>query len=107
MQLFDIFVLPSEREGLSLVLIEATAASLPIVATDVGGNSEIVIDGVTGYLVPKENAEVLADKILRLLKNSDEAVSFGLKGHERVNRLFSLEAMVNNYLNLYLEGLNQ
>ena len=69
----EIFVLPSYMEGLSLALIEAAMMKKIIIATDVGGNPEVVIDGETGLLVPAKNVEVLAEKIEYLLDNPKSA----------------------------------
>ena len=71
MQLFDIFVLPSEREGLSLVLIEATAASLPIVATDVGGNRQVVKNGRNGLIVKPKDVLSLYNAIKQLMMDKN------------------------------------
>ena len=66
---FDIFIMSSKTEGYSMALLEAAASSLPSVVTDVGGNKEIVQDERTGYLVPPNNAEALASRILELISN--------------------------------------
>lgn len=96
----DIFVLASEREGFANVILEAMASSLPVVATNVGGNSEAIIDNNTGYIVPKKDPKALADKIIKLIDQPDLANTFGNRGHER-SRLFSIKKMVNSYEELY------
>ena len=58
----DVFVLPSIIEGLSYSILEAMASSLPVVATDVGGNSELIVDGESGILIPPRRPDILADK---------------------------------------------
>ena len=97
----DLFVLPSHEEGFSNVILEAMAAGLPVVATKVGGNSEAVVDGVTGWLVPPRSPALLAEKIVDLLGQPQKAKSWGEKGRERVNRLFTVEQMVDKHLTLY------
>jgi glycosyltransferase involved in cell wall biosynthesis len=69
----DIFVLPSRSEGFSNAIVEAMAASLPVVATDVGGNAEAVHDGVNGFIVPSEDPAALAAAIFRLLSDPSNA----------------------------------
>jgi glycosyltransferase involved in cell wall biosynthesis len=101
----DIFVLPSLSEGLSMALLEAMAAGLPVVATDVGGNPELVVDGTTGYLVPPKRSEDLADRLILLLRNKSQAQWFGQNGRMRVREHFSLEQMINKYQDLYTQCL--
>ena len=97
----DLFVLPSHEEGFSNVILEGMAAGLPVVATKVGGNSEAVVDGMTGWLVPRQNPKVMAEKIVDLLKDPHKARSWGEKGKERVKRFFTVEQMVEKHLALY------
>jgi len=97
----DLFVLPSHEEGFSNVILEGMAAGLPVVATKVGGNSEAVVDGMTGWLVPPQNPKVMAEKIVDLLKDPHKARSWGEKGKERVKRFFTVEQMVEKHLALY------
>lgn len=101
LQAFDVFVLSSETEGLSLTLLEAAAAGLPIVATDVGGNSEVVVDGHNGILVEPNNPQALAAAMERLAAEPKRARSMGELGRERVNELYSLDAMVKRYEAVY------
>ncbi len=102
----DVFVLSSLTEGISLTLLEAMAASKPIVATDVGGNPEVVIDGKTGFLVPAQNPQVMADKILAILNDPDLAQRMGMAGHQRVEQIFSLDCMTEAYEKVYQEVLS-
>lgn len=97
----DIFALISLSEGLSIGILEAMASGIPVVATRVGGNPEIVEEGVTGFLVPTQSPEELADKILSLIKNADLANSMGSKGRKRVLDFFSIQFMVKQYMALY------
>lgn len=97
----DIFVLPSLSEGLSLALLEAMAASKPVIATEVGGNPEIVLDGGTGFLIPPRSAAALAEKILGLVKDPELAHHLGRSGQMRVEQEFSVTTMVQKYQDLY------
>jgi sugar transferase (PEP-CTERM/EpsH1 system associated) len=101
---FDVFALASLAEGGSLTLLEAAAAGLPIVATRVGGNPEIVVDGATGLLVPPGDAACLAEALLALALRPDRA-AFGAAGRDRVERLFGVERMARSYHDLYAEVL--
>ena len=73
----DVFVLPSRSEGFSNAIIEAMAASLPVVATNVGGNAEAVEEGVSGFIVPSEDVAALSNAILRLLSDPSKAREMG------------------------------
>lgn len=101
LQALDVFVLPSLSEGLSLALLEALAAGKPVVATHVGGNPEVVVDGRNGFLVPSRDSEALADRIVRLLSNRELAASFGQSGRMRVEPDFTVTTMVRRYEELY------
>ncbi len=98
---FDCFVLPSLAEGISNTVLEAMACGLPVIATDVGGNRELVERGRTGELVPAADAEALAQRILSYLRNAESARSAGDAGRERIERQFTLEAMVRSYQGVY------
>ena len=106
LQAMDVFVLPSLSEGLSLSILEAMAAGKPVVATAVGGNPEIILDGQTGYLVLPGNADALAEKILQLLEKPTHAREVGQRSRLHVMQEFSLSRMVNRYLLLYVELLS-
>ncbi|MCD6359292.1 MAG: glycosyltransferase [Armatimonadetes bacterium] len=101
----DISVLPSHEEGFSNVILESMAAALPIVATNVGGNSEAVVNGVTGWLVPPKNPDAMAEKIVDLLHDPQKARSWGKQGRKRVNKKFTIERMVQEHIKLY-EGID-
>jgi glycosyltransferase involved in cell wall biosynthesis len=101
LSIMDIFVLPSLSEGLSLALLEAMAAGKPVVATNVGGNPELVRDGVTGFSVPPQDPDAIAGGILSLLGDERRRKIFGDNGRQRVKQYFSLEAMADNYQKLY------
>jgi sugar transferase (PEP-CTERM/EpsH1 system associated) len=101
--LFDIFVLPSYSEGISLTLLEAGSCALPVIATAVGGNPEIITDGVTGRLVPPRNAEALAEAVLAYWQAMDAARSMGRAARQSICERFSLDRMAREYVGLYSE----
>jgi glycosyltransferase involved in cell wall biosynthesis len=104
----DIFVLPSRSEGFSNAIVEAMAASLPVVATDVGGNAEAVEDDVTGFIVPAEDPAALSAAITRLISNPSQAKAMGEAGRNLVMEKFTTEAMMSRiaacYQNLLASG---
>jgi sugar transferase (PEP-CTERM/EpsH1 system associated) len=100
----SLFVLPSQTEGISLTILEAMASGLPVVATKVGGNPEVVDDGRTGVLVPPCDSVALARGILRVAGNPDEAQLLGRSGRRRVETHFDIRAMVARYEAIY-EGV--
>jgi L-malate glycosyltransferase len=102
----DIFVLPSRSEGFSNAIIEAMAASLPVVATDVGGNAEAVENGVSGFIVPSEDVAALSGAILQLLFDPLKAREMGAAGRELVVAKFTIEAMMNKITKAYSHLLN-
>lgn len=96
-----VFVLSSLSEGIALTLLEAMAAGLPVVATDVGGNREVVIPGQTGLLVPRSDPRALADGLLTIIRDPATAAAYGAAGRARVARDFSLDNTVQQYEALY------
>ncbi len=103
----DLFVLSSVSEGICLTLLEAMAAGLPVVATDVGGNREVVEHGRTGWLVPPRDPDALADAILDCCRQSEASREMGRLGRSRVEQKFSLHSMVARYEALYCELLER
>jgi len=97
----DVFCLPSRSEGMSNALLEAMACRLPCVATDVGGNSEVIVEGQTGFLVPNESSHELAAKLLRLLRDPSLAKRMGEEGRRVVERDFTVHHMVKRLSDLY------
>lgn len=87
----DVLLLPSWTEALPTVLIEAGAARLPVVATDVGGTREIVADGETGYVIEPGDARALADRTIAVLSDGARAKDMGAKAHAHVLKTFSLQ----------------
>ena len=105
LSIMDIFVLPSLSEGLSVATLEAMASAKPVVATRVGGNPELVIEGETGMLVPSEDSEALAQSITTFLLDKERARIFGKKGRARVERRFHINMMIEEYERLYRKCL--
>jgi glycosyltransferase involved in cell wall biosynthesis len=105
--LFDVAVLASLSEGLSNVILEYMASSKPVVATEVGGNPELVVHGQTGLLVPPANAQALSDAILFLLGNEEAALRYGAAGKRRVDDKFGLGRMIKEYENLFEKVLSR
>lgn len=101
MQAMDVFVLSSISEGISLTLLEAMACCLPVVATHVGGNPEVVEDGVTGFLVPAQQPELLADKLRILITESELRLKMGVAGRQRIVNFFSLSTTAAKYSDMY------
>jgi glycosyltransferase involved in cell wall biosynthesis len=93
----DVFVSPSHTEGLPVALLEAMAARLPVVATAVGGTPEVVVDGQTGYLVPPNRPELLAERIETLLQDAELRQRMGAGGRNRVCEQFTFSAMASRY----------
>lgn len=97
----DLFVHPSREEGFSNAILEAMAAGLPVVACDVGGNPEAVVDGETGRLVPPRNAAAFASAVAELLADPEKRKAMGEAGRHRASERFSLDRMVSEMESLY------
>lgn len=105
MKALDIFVLPSLNEGMSNTILEAMSTALPVVATNVGGNPEIIDAGRTGMLVNSNHEEQLADTLRLLLVNRETREKLGQAGRAQVEQRYSLTAMVTRYEDLYISLL--
>ena len=101
---FDVFVLPSLAEGISNTVLEAMATGLPVIATRVGGNPELIEDGLTGRLVAPEDSEAMARNIADYFSNPTLVRRHGRAARQAVVQRFSLERMVGDYMSLY-DGL--
>jgi len=104
MSAMDIYVLPSENEGMNLTLLEAMSMGLPVVARNVGGNPEIVRHDESGLLVSKQNVEQMAQGLLRLAADRAERVRMGDAARKRVVSCFSQTVTMQTYLALYSGG---
>ena len=98
---FDLFALPSRREGTSNTILEAMASGLPVVATDVGGNPSLVMPEVTGLLVPPETPSALAEAIHHYVDDRSLALQHGRAGRDVILQNYSIEAMVKGYSAVY------
>jgi glycosyltransferase involved in cell wall biosynthesis len=98
----DLGVLPSHQEGFSNSLIEKMAQGLPVIATRVGGNSDAVIDGESGWLVPVADPTALGAAIATVYEDPRLQVRMGAAARMRIEYFFTLEACVRRYLNLYI-----
>jgi sugar transferase (PEP-CTERM/EpsH1 system associated) len=105
MRVLSCFALPSQAEGISNTILEAMASGLPVVATDVGGNAELVEAGHTGLVVAPMNDEAMAGAIARLALDSAAAAAMGRAGRVRAVGQFSLQAMVARYQGIYDQQL--
>ena len=102
-QACDLFVLPSFYEGLSNALLEAMACGLPVVATRVSGNEDLVQDGESGLLIPAGDAQSLGGAILKLLRDHSLSKRMGAQAHHTVQESYSLDRSVSAYVRLYDE----
>lgn len=105
--LLDILVFPSSTfpEGFPLTCIEAMALNKPVVATNISGPNEIILNGITGYFVHPCNPEELAEKTLKLINNPQLAKNMGLAGRKRVEELFDVKKHIVQITNVYNESL--
>jgi sugar transferase (PEP-CTERM/EpsH1 system associated) len=101
MRSFDLFVLPSLAEGISNTILEAMASGLPVLATAVGGNPELIEAGVTGTLVPRNDAESMARAMRAYVESAELCKRHGSEARREVERRFGMEAMVNAYVAVY------
>jgi len=97
----EILVLPSLKEGVPAIILEAMGAKKPVISTNVGGIPEVIIDGETGFLIPPQNPQILAEKILYLLENPHRGKEMGEKGYQRIKFYFTLEKMAREHEKLY------
>jgi len=103
----DVFVLCSVGEGMSNTILEAMATGLPVVATRVGGNPELVTDGNTGFLVEARSPDALAASLRRYLEDPTLLAEHGRAARDHIEAEFSMERMVGGYERLYRRLLEQ
>ena len=103
----DFFVLPSLLEGLPLSVLEAMSASKPVIATDIDGINEIIIDGENGLLVPPADSKALAEKIKLLLSDKSLASRLAVSGKETIMKNFTSEKMVKGVTDIYCEVIRR
>ena len=101
LQQFDIFVLPSKAEGISNTILEAMSSGLPIVATRVGGNYELIEEGENGVLVPASDSDALAAAIFQYTKDDELCARHGARSRKIVEESFSITGMIAKYMEIY------
>lgn len=106
MRSFDAYALPSLAEGISNTILEAMASGLPVIATNVGGNPELVMDGVTGQLVASQDVDAMACAMLQLLHEPQRVAAMRSAGRSLALQRYSLSAMVTAYAELYERELS-
>lgn len=99
----DLVVLPSYREGLPTGLTEASACCLPVIATDVPGCRDAVVDGFNGYLIPVKDSIALAEAIIKLFDNEQLCAQFGKNGRARVLETYEMSIIVDSIIKIYLQ----
>ena len=97
----DIFVLPSLAEGISNTILEAMSCGLPVIATAVGGNTELLIDGHTGKLIPAKDIDAMAHALYMYVSNPDLRKTQGENSRKQIEKQYSMAAMVRQYLDVY------
>jgi glycosyltransferase involved in cell wall biosynthesis len=104
----DGFVLSSYLEGLPMVLLQASAVGMPIVATDAGGNAEVVIDGANGFVVPARDDRALANAMERVMKLPDaERTRMAELGRQLAREKFEIERILGRWEALYLDQMRK
>lgn len=106
-QLFDVFLLTSFSEGISVTLLEAMASGVPAVVTDVGGNREVVVEGETGFLVSVDEDKIMAQYVVELLCDNQKKFRVGYASESCVNTFFSVQGMIDNYIRCYKDKKNR
>jgi glycosyltransferase involved in cell wall biosynthesis len=107
LEAMDIFCLPSLRQGLGTIMLDAMGRGIPVIATGVGGVFSVVSDNETGLVVPPSNSARLAERILELLNDPLKARALGTKGRELVREEFGIERMVEETADLYREVVQE
>ena len=101
MNKMDVFVLPSRNEGISNTILEAMATGLPVVATRVGGNPELVVEQETGFLIPSDNPQEMMMALKKYVENQPLRHQHGHAARQQIAKYFRIEHMVSNYLSVY------
>ena len=107
LKIFDVFVMASLWEGMSIALLEAMSAKLPIVATNVSGTEEVVENNITGFLIKSRDIEKLSEGMIRLLRDEGMRENFGEMGYRKIKQEFDIEFISRNYQEVYLGLLDQ
>jgi glycosyltransferase involved in cell wall biosynthesis len=107
LKMSSVFCMLSRSEGFCNALLEAMACGVPSVVSRVGGNPEAITDSQSGFLVPVEDHQAAAERMLFLLRNPDEAKQIGEAGRNAAFSQFSADAMISNLISLYSELMAQ
>ncbi|MFB3926344.1 MAG: glycosyltransferase [Syntrophales bacterium] len=107
LSLFDLFMLPSFTEGVSLTLLEAMAAGVPVIASDVGGNSEVIEKGISGILIRLDNPAKWIEETVRLIRKKEERMEISSSAVQSVKKRFGVEIMIAEYEKVYQEVLEK
>jgi glycosyltransferase involved in cell wall biosynthesis len=103
----DIFVFPTQRvEGFPMVIVESMLAGIPTVAFDLGGVSDAVEDGDTGYLVEAGDNESFKNKVIDLIEDREKRLEFGRKSKKKAEKEFTLDKMIDSYEKVFMEVIN-
>lgn len=103
----DLGILSTYNEGISNSIMEFMAQAKPVIATDGGGTNEIVVNGKTGYLIPKKSPLELKEKILKLIDDKNLSKEMGINGKERIIRLFNVKVMIDEFVELFRLAKNK
>lgn len=107
LSIMDIFLFPAYKgEGIANVLLEAMSIGVPVVSSDIKGNIEVVENDKTGFIFPSNNLQIFINKINQLIDNSQLRSNFSTASIDRINKMFSLERMINDYEECYLKVMN-
>ena len=99
----DVLLLPSDHEGFPNAVLEAMAAELPVVCTPAGDVGRVVVDGVTGYVLPFEDEQGMVDRVLLLARSEESRHLLGLAGRRRAEQQYSFDALAGRLLSVYHE----
>lgn len=102
----DIVVLPTLREGLSIALLEAMSAAKPVITTTIGSNKEVIVDGISGLLVPPKCPDRIAEAIVNLMENDQLRKSLGSEAKKKFEQYYTEDRMLQSYMELYLSFFN-
>jgi glycosyltransferase involved in cell wall biosynthesis len=104
---FDVFILNSKTEGMSYAILEAMAVGLPIIATDVGANSELITHDTEGYLFPQGDTKALVHNISQTANYRSRLIVMGENARKKIIKSFSLKKMISSYKTLYEEVIDK
>jgi glycosyltransferase involved in cell wall biosynthesis len=104
---FSVGVITSETEGFCNAIVEYMACGIPVVATDVGGNPELITEGENGFLVPFSSPETVAERIVRLLDDASLRLKIGKSNEEKISKKYSIPAMIEKHSDYYCRALNE